>query len=280
MLAALRRHRIACFLGITFGVTWGAWIPLALAHHRVGAGFDPLHLLGLLGPLAGAVATTAITGGRRALRELGARMVRYRVAPRWWAIALGLPIGVAIAGATLAAAYAMFMLAPVELPSLHTLGQFTGFPVTNAVAMFVMLVAINGFGEETGWRGYLLPKLQRDRSPVIASLVTAAVWAAWHVPAFFIVDSYRAMPLGMIPMFVVGLACVSIVLTWLYNRGRNSILLAAVFHGTYNLLSGTAGARGMLAALETTVVMLIAVGLVIQEARDHHVMNAPILRTR
>jgi len=68
-------------------------------------------------------------------------------------------------------------------------------------------------------------------------------------------------------MFFVGIVSGSVVLAWLYNRGRSSILLVAVCHGTYNWLSGSVGARGMLAAIESTAVMGIAAIVLIQELR-------------
>lgn len=93
------------------------------------------------------------------------------------------------------------------------------------------------------------------------------LWAIWHIPAFWISESYRQIPSTMIPVFFVGLMSGAVFLAWLYNRGRSSILLVAVWHGTFNLLSGSVGARGALAAAESTVVIVIAAVLVIQELR-------------
>src|SRR5207302_22565 len=98
---------------------------------------------------------------------------------------------------------------------------------THAAALLALLVVVNGFGEETGWRGVLLPALQRKHSPLVASVLVAACWAPWHLPAFFIIDTFRTMPVAMIPMWVLGLVAASIFLGWLYNRGGNSVLLVA-----------------------------------------------------
>jgi hypothetical protein len=78
------------------------------------------------------------------------------------------------------------------------------------------------------------------------------------------------MPLAMIPMFALGLVSGSLFLTWLYNRGRQSIALVAIWHGTYNLLSGSVAARGALAAVESTVVMAVAAVLLVREVRAIH----------
>jgi membrane protease YdiL (CAAX protease family) len=263
----MRSHRIAIFLVVTYAVTWGAWLSLALAGRRVTPGFEPLYLLGLLGPLVGAVVATGLADGRDGLRNLGARMIRVRAGGRWWLVALGLPIAAYVVTYVVLVAYSMFLLAPISLPTRVTLGQFNGFPITNAAAMLVLLVVVNGFGEETGWRGVLLPALQRKRSPLVASLLVAACWAPWHLPAFFIADTFRTMPVAMIPMWLIGLVAASIFLAWLYNRGSRSVLLVATFHGTFNLLSGTLGARGAVAAVESTAVMVVAAALVIRELR-------------
>ncbi|HET9992744.1 MAG TPA: hypothetical protein VFQ65_29620, partial [Kofleriaceae bacterium] len=84
----LRRHPIALYLGITFAVTWGVWLPLLATGRVVTVGFEPLYLAGLFGPLIGAVVTTAIVGRRRGMRSLVRRLTRVRVGMRWWLIAL------------------------------------------------------------------------------------------------------------------------------------------------------------------------------------------------
>lgn len=282
----VRRHRIACFVIVMFAVTWGAWLPLAIAGHRVTIGFDPQYVLGLLGPMVGALAATAIADGWRGVRELVARMTRVRTGLRWWLVALGLPLAVYAACYVVLAAYAVFLLAPIELPTRHSLGHFSGFPLTTAIGMWIALVAVDGLGEETGWRGFLLPQLQRAHSPLAASVTVGVGWVVWHVPAFFVVETYRAMPISMVPVFLIGILSGSIVLAWLYNRGRASILLVAVFHGTYDLFSGTVATRGPIAAIESTVVIIVAAVLVIQELRAdrreragrpaHHVMTSSL----
>lgn len=259
----LRRHPIACYLGITFAVTWGAWLSLALTGRVVTIGFVPIYLLGLLGPLVAAIATSAIVAGTTGVRALVARMTRVRTGARWWGIGPGLLLAVALVLAVGAVTIATFGFGHEHW--WRDFGAFNGFPLASPLVLWLLLVLVNGFGEETGWRGYLLPHLQKRWPPLIASLIVGAIWCVWHVPAFFITETYREMPAAMIPVFLLGVLCGSVVLTWLYNRGRSSILLVAVWHGTYNWLSGSVGARGVFAAVETTVVMVIAAVLVIEE---------------
>jgi membrane protease YdiL (CAAX protease family) len=261
VLRVLRAHPVTVYLLSTFAVTWGAWIPMAATDRPVTIGFSPRYLLGLLGPLVGAVLTTAIVDGRRGVVDLLQRMARFRVRPRWWAVALGLPAG------TLVAALALLAANGAPLPAWSDFGRFNGFPITGPLALWALLVLVNGFGEETGWRGFLLARLGTTRSPLRASLLVAAVWALWHVPAFRVTETYRQMDNLAIPGFFVGLMAGSLFLTWLYHRSRSSILVVALWHGTFNLTSGTVAARGSIAAVESVVVMVIAAVLLLLELR-------------
>lgn len=86
-----------------------------------------------------------------------------------------------------------------------------------------------GIGEETGWRGFALPRLQRGRSALSATIILWVFWALWHLPLFFY--SYEA---SILPGFLIGLLAGAITLTWLYNSTSGTILLVALWHGTFN----------------------------------------------
>ena len=235
----MRRHPIACFVVITYAVSWTAWLS---AGGVITAGFSPLSMLALAGPLVGAVVTSALTPG--GLRDLAMRLTRIPAA-RWWLLAIGAP---------LALAWPVLPWVPAD-----AFTHFTGFPIVRPIALWLLLVVVNGIGEETGWRGYLLPLLERRFPQRTANLIVGAIWAAWHTPAFFVCATYRAMPLAMLPVFVLGIFAGALVLGWLFERSGRSILVAAAFHGTYNLVSATAG--GTLATIETAAVMVAAVAV-------------------
>jgi membrane protease YdiL (CAAX protease family) len=132
-------------------------------------------------------------------------------------------------------------------------------------------------GLEPGWRGYALPQLQRPFSPLTSSLIIAVLWFAWHLPQSFVISTYRhSSPVQYVGM-LLGLICGSVVLTWLYNRSGGSILLVAVWHGLYNLVSGTQAATGMLAAVVSTLVMIQGVVLIILELRARRRGQSSIL---
>jgi len=95
--------------------------------------------------------------------------------------------------------------------------------------MFFRGLFFTAYFEEPGWRGYLLPCLQRKFSPLVASLIVWVPWALWHAPLDY------GRPGGRNLMFylqtrVLSLILMSIVLTWLYNRSGGNLLTVAIFH--------------------------------------------------
>jgi membrane protease YdiL (CAAX protease family) len=197
--------------------------------------------------------------GRPGVRDLLARMARWRVPLRWWLAALS-------PAALLGLALIAMVAAGKPLPSMADFGQFSGISAIGLVGV-LLLILVGALGEETGWRGYALPQLQLRFSPLTSSLILAVLWFAWHLPQFFVIATYRDFgPVQYVGMFL-GLTIGAVVLTWLYNRSGGSILLVAVWHGLYNFVSGTQAATGMLAAVVTTLIMIQGVVLIVLELR-------------
>jgi CAAX protease family protein len=251
---------LVAFFALAYALSWSWVFPLAAAHLVVLRGQTwPTHYPALFGPAIAAVIVTMWATGRQGIRDLLARVTRWRVPLRWWLAALspaaflGLAL-IAMAGTGSA------------LPSVADFGRFSGLPAAGLAGVLLFLF-LGAMGEETGWRGYALPQLQRRFSPLISSLFLAVLWFGWHLPQFFVISTYRdSSPVQYVGM-LLGLICGAVILTWLYNRSGGSILLVAVWHGLYNLVSGTQAATGMLAAVITTLVMIQGVVLITLDLR-------------
>ena len=261
---------LLCFFGLAYGLSWSWVIPLAAGHLIVRqAAAWPTHLPALLGPAIAAVAVTAWTAGRPGLADLGARMVRWRVPVRWWLAAVSPALFLGLALAVLA-------VAGTPVPEAAEFGRFSGTPAVGLAGVALVILAAS-LGEETGWRGYALPQLQRRFSPLASSLILAVLWFGWHLPQFWVIATYRSFaPVGYVGMFF-GLACGAVVLTWLYNRSGGSILLVAIWHGLYNVVSGTQAATGLLAAVVSTLIMVQAAVLIVLELRARRAGRASVL---
>ena len=144
-----------------------------------------------------------------------------------------------------------------------------GDSLTGYLPFFVYPALLVGgpLGEELGWRGFALPLLQRRRGPLGAALLVTPIRAVWHVPYFLTITTYRDMTPPAYIGFVFGLACGSIVLTWIYNRSGGSILACAVWHGLFNVATGAVTANGPVAAMTSMLVILQALLLVALEMR-------------
>ena len=140
-----------------------------------------------------------------------------------------------------------------------------------------MIVIVITFGEETGWRGFALPTLQRRYGALAAALLVTPIWALWHLPYFFTVATYRGFPPAGYVGFVFGLGCGSIVLTWLYYGTGGSILACTVWHGVYNLATGTGAATGTIQAVTSAFIYVQAFLLVGLELRARRRGEASIL---
>ena len=251
---------LTAFFVLAYALSWAWVIPLAAVHEVVRRGVGwPTHIPALLGPAVAAVAVTAWTVGRPGVRDLLARMVRWRVPARWWLAALSPLVFLGLALLAMAAAGQPW-------PASADFGRFSGIPAIGLVGV-LLIILVGALGEEAGWRGYALPQLQRRFSPLASSLILAVGWFGWHLPQFFVIATYRDFsPVQYVGMFL-GLACGAVVLTWLYNRSGGSILLVAVWHGLYNVVSGTQAATGVLAAVVSTLIMIQGLVLIALDLR-------------
>lgn len=215
----LRRNPTASFFVLTCALSWGWWTVAAfgLSDGTLGRA---LAIPGAFGPPIAAAVMTWASGD--SLRGWATQVVDWRVAPRWYLVAVGLPAAFVLVGVggTLAAAGG-----PLDLSVVP--GRLAFFAVSFVVAFFV-----GGGQEELGWRGFALPRLQETYSAVSASLVIGAVWALWHLP-LFLLDAPRNQT-GDFLLYAALVVGFSVLLTWCYNSTGGSVLLAMCLHAGVN----------------------------------------------
>ncbi|HYP21118.1 MAG TPA: type II CAAX endopeptidase family protein [Chloroflexia bacterium] len=213
---------------IAFAFTWLFWWLAALGARDVIPALPGLTVIGTFGPLVAAVILTAQESGRAGLRPLLSRVVRWRVAPIWYAVAILGPLVI-----TLAAMVVEVAVLGVQPPSLGVLiGELPSTVLTLLVNGVYMLIFVT-LGEEVGWRGYALPALQARYSALLASLILGVVWALWHLPVFFNPDtSYSNLPFFLFLPFIV---LMTVLITWLFNSTGGSVLMAMLFHAVINV---------------------------------------------
>jgi membrane protease YdiL (CAAX protease family) len=204
------RHPIATFVVLVFPLSWYSWL-LGIADRIGSTGLNPL------GPLAAAFITSWLAGGWPGFKSWIAHFGRFRGGLLPYLAAVAIPI------ALCATAVAIHVARGAPAP---TAAQLATWP--SMLEQFVFIVLFVGLGEESGWRGFLQPELQKRFHPFVAALVLALVWAAWHAPLF----RAEIRPELWGP-FVMGLLGAVFVLGWLRNISL-SVLPAMICHATVN----------------------------------------------
>lgn len=265
----VRRHDLVSFVALAYALSWSDWIPLLVRGSRVVPGGNVTHFPGLLGPAAAAFIIVAVTEGRPGLGRLLRRLVLVsRPTLRFLGYSLS-PL--AFLGFALVAA----KLTRSPLPPLGDFGLYSGLPALPLLSVLLLVFLFNGYGEEVGWRGFALPRLQERFGPVKGTLILALIWAGWHTPSFWFIEGYRSMGVAtLLGGFGVGICAGAVVLARVLNRTEGSVLAVALWHATYNLTSATAASRGMIGAVTTTCVIAWAGVLLFQEWRH------PLTRSR
>jgi membrane protease YdiL (CAAX protease family) len=127
-----------------------------------------------------------------------------------------------------------------------------------AITFLYQLVYGNCVGEEPGWRGFALRKLQSQYSPLVASLIVSFVWIPWHLPMWYL-ENGALTTAYLVRQFVYG-GAIGVTFSWLYNRSEGSIMAVGLLHASLNtsviLLPQTGALDTLLIVLAVLVTIL------------------------
>ena len=193
-------------------------------------------------------------------RRLGVRallhtLASWRAPPIWYLTALLLPVLISVAGLALLA-----LLGQPLPPFPRTEPLQTLLPLL--VITFVATMLYGGpLGEEVGWRGFALPRLQLRYSPLVASLLLSVVWGLWHVPLHLMGVYHGIFPDGLpgIVLRIVTTLPTTVLFTWFYNRTKGNLWLVVLLHTAVNNSAGfwLPITPGVYATMSITTVTLI-----------------------
>jgi uncharacterized protein len=233
-----RRGGLWLFVALACAVTWTVWLPVIASTD--GAGWwevtlsdGPLYFLlvaaGTFGPTVAALVVLGRSAGRGAVGGLLRRCLRWRLPPRWYAVAiLGPLVAVAAAMALIPGQAALFA------PSGETV-------LGLVIALVTVQLVVGALGEEPGWRGFALPRLQRSFGPLTGSVVLGLAWGGWHLPLFLVadwVDSKGGATFATLGQYLLFTIALSIVMTWVFNNAHGSVLLMILMHAAANTAFG------------------------------------------
>ena len=216
------------FFAATFGFSWLFWVPAALVGRggRTPAVYI-LHYVGGAGPLLVAVLLTHFLEDGTGRRDYWRRAIDFRrIGPAWYAV-----IFVAFPVLTGLAAL-LDGLTGGGAAGSGIASRFVAQPLT-ILPYALFLLVFGPIPEELGWRGYALDRLQARWGALASGLVLGAAWALWHLPLFFIPETYQSgLGVGTLRfwLFFITIVPQSVLYTWIYNNTRRSTLSAILFH--------------------------------------------------
>jgi uncharacterized protein len=220
------------YVGLSFALAWAAWLPAAILFrdpHRPGlpsftGGLVVLQTLGAAAPTIAAQLVLRVSGRRDLIGWIAGRYRIWRV--HWgWYLTAGLlaPAITLLSLGIRALADPHFQLAPGS-----PLGELLADLGVGGVALVFPLLVLawlpsSALLEEFGWRGLALPLLQRRWSALVASVLLGLVWGVWHLP-LMVATGEAPVP------YLLLIVPHTVLMTWVVNSTRGSMLLAMVFH--------------------------------------------------
>jgi len=228
----MRQHPLVAFFSIAFAGTWLLELPMVLGQD--GLGLLPysvpmilyiiLYFLGVFsGPTLAAYLVTNAVDGKDGMRKLFRRYGQWRVGVRWYLFAIfAFPI--------LYIAAASISLRGVPLAEI---GANWATFFSSYLPALLIFPAFIVWGEEPGWRGFALTRLQESYHPLASSLIVGFFHGLWHLPVYLLVMGPVASgPFDLVKIATdfVPLMSITIILTWVFNNAKGSILFAVLIH--------------------------------------------------
>jgi membrane protease YdiL (CAAX protease family) len=239
-------REVTTFLALAFSIAIG--LAVAMPHAGINV------LLSAFAPIIAVLIVTFTTTrpGRR--RELWASFGLARSGKNVWAIALLLPMVLAVGAYAIAVAVGVAELGQLDVTASGAAGWGL-ILIVNLVTMTVLFLS-----EEIGWRAYMLPRVQQLTSRRRAAVVTGFVHGCFHLPLVLIATTYDEFGSRWIlaPMVVAVITAGGVFYAYLWDR-THSVWPAAMAHGAVNIAFGL-GAAAVVASSQADLAYVAGEG--------------------
>jgi uncharacterized protein len=211
-------RQLLAFFILAYVIGWSSWLPA----FTIAAVPKPVALIGLFAPALAGLIVAGWADGQAGIRAILARFRIWRFGLRWYFVALGL----------IPAIFVVVALATTVLTGLDFEHLAGSNPWYFVVASFIFLMVITS-GEEIGWRGFALSRLEATLGGSFrASLVLGVLWGFWHLPLYLLPGQSR-FPFVLFLLLTVGL---SILYSVLFKRTQGSLLAAVLLHSSTDIM--------------------------------------------
>jgi membrane protease YdiL (CAAX protease family) len=227
----MNRNKIYVFLILTLLWSWTNWfiglncLSDGINQESIGK-FLVFFFVGVYGPTISGIITTLLFDGLKGVFELIKKLFIWKAPLKYYVYIILLPLLFVIIGIAL---YSQFI------------GKIGGFDIMAFLSIPTILFAglyAGPLGEELGWRGFLLPELQKSYANLNSAIIIGFIWFIWHIPLWWAPFGtlVSGEPISLIPVFTyfTMLICLSIIITWLVINSKGSVLIAILFHLSIN----------------------------------------------
>ena len=230
----LKRLQLPLFFLLAFIISWAIWIPQAvttLGIYKSAISIEsPLNLIAVWGPGLAAIILSVLAKSKEGVKKLFHPIKYWRVGIHWYIFVLFYPIGKWLAAYIIDILLGQsYKLGPSPILSFFNLPE-------QAIMIPIAVVStfLNTLGEEVGWRGFALPKLQVKYTAFVSTIIIGLFWGFWHIP-MWIAQGY--VDLSLLPIITKTLSMVplAIIFTWVYNSTKGSLLLVWLFHASITI---------------------------------------------
>ena len=214
MISLVKRHPLVAFFVLAYGLSWGNFV--------LSRSWPDIPFLFPYGPMLAAVTVASITCGGAGLKDMLWRCLRWRVGLRRYAAALFLPVAIALATVSLNVLFVGDKFSAERIGPLDISWY-------SLILLFPVALIDAPLGEESGWRGYALPRFPASRSPLENTLILGMLVAGWHLPIALSEGSIAAP-------YLIATVASAVVTNWVYYNANESALLAILYHTAANTM--------------------------------------------
>ena len=235
--AFAKRHPLTSYFTLAFALMWVFVIPIALSQRGLNIIALPDALIEVFlliatfsGPLPAAFIMTTLLEGREGRRQLIRRMFQWRVGIGWYLLLLiGYPL-IFLTGLSFYLGVQPWVALVENWPLILTF-------YLPAAAFGIIIPSL---GEEPGWRGFALPRLQKQYGPLVGSLILGILHGLWHLPVYFVPGTILDGPFDLtaVAANTCLIVAMTVIWTWFFNHAGQSVFFAMLVHGVSNAASG------------------------------------------